>query len=509
MWLLSGCGGRSGLDNPVQTTAPAGIEQSGGTSSVQTSAQSTSIPMGGQTTELGTGGASVTGGSVGLGGTRATGGSQSSGGRGGTSATGGTTAAGPYAGDYDLFIEPMPDVPGCTPTFNDSRLNVSISDPDANWKFGLVAYRDFEGRYVSYESHALTNGGLTFPLTNYSGVYGQTDPLFSTFVGEVGFIEQGSAIIAYQCTDGSIDKRTVKIRLLRDQTPPKLRLLPFVRVAEHGVLTFSEFRPEFSETVTFRNGSRDTFFWDLDEAMADVYVRDAVDTSLVDIQWMTGTAGGEAVFSLSNHRNMAGHSIVAGLNSVGLADRSGNRAVALDEAWSLVDTAIMDTQLDFDWMTAVDGLVGQATFSTAAIAGSPCSSGNCVVLEGPLQNTYLDWATDFPPAAFGLSFASSEYAYHRIHYQLWATSQQAFLMVKYPTGCSGWTSGANWVASSTSVDGYTYQTGWFDSTMGVCYGPDRDRGVAIAIGCENCITSPSVTQARLVIESITSQTSMN
>jgi hypothetical protein len=439
---------------------------------------------------------------------RATGG-QSSGGRGGTIATGGTTSAGPYAGDYDLFIDPAPEVPGCTPAFNDSRLNVSITGPDANWEFGLVAYRDFEVRYLLDERHGLTNGALIFSLTKYSGVYGPSDPLFSIFVGEAGFSEQGSATITYLCTNGSIDERTVKIRLLRDQTPPKLRLRPFVRVAEHGVFTFSEFRPEFSEMVTFRNGSRDTIFWDLDEAMADVYVRDAIDTTLVDIQWMMGTAGGEAVVSLSDHRNMAGHSIVAGLNSVGLADRSGNQAVALDDAWSLVDTAIMDTRLDFDMVTAVSGLVGQATYAFAGDAGGPCATRKCVVLEGPVQNIEEDWATDFPPAAFGLSFASSEYAYHRISYQLWATSKQAFLMIKHPTGCSGWTSGANWVASSVSVDGYTYQTGWFDSTMGVCAGPDRDRGVAIAIGCEDCITSPDVTRARLVIGSITSQVSMN
>lgn len=418
---------------------------------------------------------------------------------GGATATGGSSATVNLDGYYDLFMEPPRPIQGCSTSFGQSQLNLTINS--SGGAYDVNAYPDFHSPTYPILSGKLSNGTFSFtmpPSNTYNSDDGAT---FTLNVGERGFTGVGRVEVTYVCDTGNKASLSVSLRVAPDQTPPKLRLRPLLCTGERRVFNFTEFRPEFSELVDFGNGYPNVMFSDLEQAAASVYVIDAFDNHVLDVEWLPGTAIGEAVLRLKDTQVLVGHSLLARLNPTRLADLSGNHAVPSDEPWVLLSSLPVESAYDFDVVPS-GGLYGNARYENADSGSSLCESGGCVVLEGAPTTTFADWGGPFPEAMLGVNFRSTDYQLYQARYQLFANRTDLFLIQRYPTGCAGWSWNSPLFPSVEPSGSYLYQTGWLEGKIGLCFGPTRDLGMGLGIGCENCDPTAESARARLVIERI-------
>ena len=507
--VFGACGGRQEAE-PTDKKAEGGeggarrndvtSDSEGGGAGIAPTVTDSTTSRGGTSNSTGGASNSTGGTSNSTGGTsNSTGGASNSTG-GASNSTGGTVAFGisRLKGDYDVFIAPPPEVTGCAPNFGTEHVTLWL---DTDPRLSAVTFVDYQYELTEGVRGTIIDNTLYLPAALRGSAEAVITPAMQFTIDESGFVGTGMAEVTYRCNDGSSATSRVKASVVPDRTPPTLRIVPFLRQSPDSVFPFSEFRPEFSEPVTFRNASTGIWFWDPSEAEATVQVVNAVNEAPIALDWRLGMAAGESVFQFINQTTIPGQIVRPRLMTHELTDHNGNRAVADPKPWNVVPVATLNSVIDFDENPNV-GFYGKATYEFAN-RSNHCQSGGCLILEGNITDISARYDTRIPDALFAFSFTPPWPTGYRVRYQIWSSSDRSpVLTAFYPNGCTGYTN-THVQPIEVLVDGYTMSTGWADSTFGYCGGPGSEHGIAFALAEEYYYaTSYTPKTARLVIERI-------
>jgi hypothetical protein len=398
------------------------------------------------------------------------------------------------AGHYDLFLdEGLPEVPGCTPTFSESRWNLSIELEDG--ELSAMSFRDFDyGTWLPSRTEVVEN---LLEIAARPGWHPNlyASPALSLRFDREGFTGGGQAHVVYVCGELPNAERSVPLRVRPDTTRPRVRVRPTIGANDGPVFPFTEFVHDFSEPVTHLDGSYDDALRDLQVAAETIALNDPERHGLFTTEWLFALGGPLAQQRLVDMNEAVGLD-AASVLLASPEDAAGNPALAETRVLPVIAGATLP--LDFDTVDGT-GSYGNATYHPPGAADSPCESGGCLSLDAPTDacGTSVD-----APSGLGL-YLPADVATHSVRLRLWTTeASTATVQVMYPGGCFGELAVASTNALPVPDGEYTHASEWSDREFSVCAGPERDRGVILVPGCAPRPGVPPKPNARLVIERI-------
>lgn len=495
--LFVACGGRANSNDNDNDSAAGAVGEAGHAPNAGGSGVSAAAGKGGGAT-AGEGGATAGAGEGGA--TAGEGGSRSPGGDGGAGPAGGAGGADGgggaggeppttdvLVGDYDLFLEVPPVVAGCSVTWYEPRLNLSMVQVDSG-KLEALPFVDFFWQPNFAELADVTDDHvLLAPTLDWDNRL--RTPTIELGRDADGFTGQGSALIWYDCPGAASTQRRIDVSIETDRTSPKLRVAP----DGHGSFAFTRFDFKFSEPVQLPSGSYlDTFSETADgEQVVELY--DVDTNAALTMAWKWALGGPVAQAHFIDQASAEGVTMAARVIAA-VTDHAGNPLVPLAETYDIAPAALLQTQLDLD-QEPVAGIYGNASYHAVAEPGAACEQGGCLTLDGPVVACY-----SAPASTFAVRVAGPWDDGVDVRYRVWASTKWVSpLEIGFASGCTGWFSTE--LSPLAQPDGaFTYASDWQTKTVVPCGGPENENGFTLSLGCAE---SSPVPEVRVVVERLT------